>query len=205
MPPARRRVSYVIPPPSEPIPRLQLPPHGVPRHGAVGPLLIPHHSPHTPEPGTSTQKPEGPSHPRHRLGIASLALDTSTQLLGRASPEGILYTGGRDGLVISWDLGIPMKQRTQRYGVPEGGSSGRRWEIMTNWADDIIEEETDDGEEFRSDGDVLGEVTGRTKKRIAGVQQEIPYEEQWEVDVGALEARKVCVRITHNAPAVYPD
>ncbi|KAF9810753.1 hypothetical protein IEO21_06804 [Rhodonia placenta] len=61
---------------------------------------------------------------------------------------------------------------------------------MTNWADDIIEEETDDGEDFRSDGDVLGEVTGRVKRRVVGVQQSIPLEEQWEADVEALEARK---------------
>lgn len=64
---------------------------------------------------------------------------------------------------------------------------------MTNWADDIIEEETDDGEDFRSDGDVLGEVTGRVKRRVVGVQQSIPLEEQWEADVEALEARKVCL------------
>ena len=28
MAPARRRVSYIIPPPADPVPRLQLPPHG---------------------------------------------------------------------------------------------------------------------------------------------------------------------------------
>ena len=43
------------------------------------------------------------NHPRHRLGVASLALDTSTQLVGRAAFEGILYSDGKDGLVMSWD------------------------------------------------------------------------------------------------------
>ena len=62
--------------------------------------------------------------------------------MGRASPEGILYTGGRDGMAISWDLGVPMKRRAQRYGYT--GRSLRRWEVMTNWADDIIEEEEED-------------------------------------------------------------
>ena len=31
-------------------------------------------------------------HPRHRLGAASLALDTSTQLVGRAAPESSVAT-----------------------------------------------------------------------------------------------------------------
>ncbi|KAI0919919.1 hypothetical protein AcV5_001861 [Taiwanofungus camphoratus] len=188
MPPARRRVSYVIPPPSEPIPRLQLPPHGVPRNGATGPLLIPSHAP--PSPTHQPSSPKGPPHPRHRLGVASLALDTSTQLVGRAVPEGILYTGGRDGLVISWDLGLPMKRRVHRYGVPHSGGDARRWEIMTNWADDIIEEEADENEEVRSDGDVLGEVTGKVRRKAASVRQAIPFEEQWETDLEAFETCK---------------
>ncbi|KZT03081.1 uncharacterized protein LAESUDRAFT_660442 [Laetiporus sulphureus 93-53] len=61
---------------------------------------------------------------------------------------------------------------------------------MTNWADDVIEEEMDDGEEMRSDGDVLGEVVPRVRKRAIGVQRTILSEEQWEVDVDALEASK---------------
>ena len=47
----------------------------------------------------------GPA-PRYRLGVSCLALDTSTQLVGRGAPEDMLYVGGRDGLVIAWDLGI---------------------------------------------------------------------------------------------------
>ncbi|KZT64082.1 WD40 repeat-like protein [Daedalea quercina L-15889] len=189
MPPARRRVSYVIPSSLEPMPRLQLPPHSVPRNGVAGPLLVPYNDPSSP--GLSSGSNSGFSHPRHRLGVASLALDVSTSLVGHSYPEGILYTGGRDGLVISWDLDIPTRRRTHRYGVAEGSSGGstRRWEIMTNWADDIIEEE-DDGEELPSDGDVLGEVTGRARRRPNGVQNTIPEEEQWEVDEEALEARK---------------
>ena len=78
---ARKRVSYILPPPSESTPLLQLPPLGVSRLGAIGPLLV-----------TSTAKggqravSDRPQHPRHRLGIASLALDTSTQLLGHQAP-----------------------------------------------------------------------------------------------------------------------
>ncbi|KAH9931751.1 hypothetical protein B0H21DRAFT_699788 [Amylocystis lapponica] len=61
---------------------------------------------------------------------------------------------------------------------------------MTNWSDDVIEEEMDEGEEVRSDGDVLGEVTGRVRRRAVGIDQAIPYEEQWETDMDAFEARK---------------
>ncbi|EMD31556.1 hypothetical protein CERSUDRAFT_88909 [Gelatoporia subvermispora B] len=185
MAPPRRRVSYVIPPPTDPAPRLQLPPQGLPRNGAIGPLLVPSHQP-VPSPATSPTR--WGQHPRHRLGVVSLALDTSTQLVGRATPEGILYTGGRDGLVNSWDLRIPMKQRAQRYGM--SGRSARHWEIMTNWADDVIEEEADEGEEFRSDGDVLGEVVGKTRRRIPRAEDQIPSEEQWETDGDALDAFK---------------
>ncbi|RPD52275.1 WD40 repeat-like protein [Lentinus tigrinus ALCF2SS1-6] len=200
MAPARRRVSYVIPPPSDPPPRLQLPPHGIPRNGSVGPLLLPGLHTVTPPPAT----PRWAQHPRHRLGVSCLALDTSTQLVGRAAPEGILYTGGRDGLVISWDLGIPMKRRAQRYGV--AGQSLRRWEVMTNWADDIIEEEAEEGDEYRSDGDVLGEVTGKTRRRIPQ-DSAIPYEEQWETDMDAYHALKSHPPTTHFRQAVqmHPD
>ncbi|KAI0357265.1 hypothetical protein OH77DRAFT_1519667 [Trametes cingulata] len=80
-----------------------------------------------------------------------------------------------------------MKRRTQRYGVT--GRSLRRWEVMTNWADDVIEEEAEEGEEYRSDGDVLGEVTGKARRRIPQ-DTSIPYEEQWETDMDAFQALK---------------
>ena len=66
----------------------------------------------------------------------------------------------------------------------------RRWEVMTNWADDVIEEETEEGDGYRSDGDVLGEVTGRARRRIPA-DSAIPYEEQWETDMDAYQALKV--------------
>ncbi|KAI0749013.1 hypothetical protein BC629DRAFT_122493 [Irpex lacteus] len=165
---------------------LMLPPQRAPSNGATGPLLIPHPSTNEPD----DLPPRLPPHPRHRLGVSCLALDTSTQLLGRDNPEGILYTGGRDRLVLSWDLGISLKKRERRYGVPESNEMRRtvgRWEIMTGWADDIIEEETED-EEYRSDGDILGDMqdsSGRLRRRRVNVlnPMEIPYEEQWETDL----------------------
>lgn len=176
---ARRRVSYIIPSPLEPVPRLQLPPHGVSRLGATGPLLIPNHA----EDKAETSQP--PRHPRHRLGVAALALDTSTQLVGRNAPEGILYSGGRDGLIMAWDLGIRMNKRKSPEGANDVMRRGR-WEIMTGWSDEALDEETDDAEErLVSDGDVLGDVTSR--RRPTSLASEIPHERQWETDLGSFQ------------------
>ena len=175
--PARRRVSYVIPPPqSGSTPRLQLPPPGVTRRGSIFPLLIPLEPiaiPHSP----STR---AFSHPKHRLPVVSLALDSITHLAGRPSPEGILYTGGRDGMVISWDLHLPTRQRPTRLPKPQRG----RWEMLTGWGDDWYdggEEDTENGPSVGTDGDVLGDVTASTRKRrkSSAASNEEGY---WELD-----------------------
>ncbi|KAG5638120.1 hypothetical protein H0H81_001723 [Sphagnurus paluster] len=178
MGPQRTRISYVIPAPAKPVPRLQLPPHGISRLGSIGPLLIPLRG------GSDVETPKDINHPHHRLGISSLALDTATQLAGRAAPEGILYSAGRDGLVISWDLGLPMKRR-KHMPMDKSHRMEIRWEAMTGWADDAIDEETEDG--VQSDGDVLGEVTRRRESRDRG---SIPYENQWETDLAAFKPNK---------------
>ncbi|TFK51249.1 WD40 repeat-like protein [Heliocybe sulcata] len=189
-PAPRRRVSYVIPPPAGPVPRLQLPHHGLSRHGATGPLLLPAQSTSSDADSRASKRPQ---HPRHRLGATALALDTSTQLVGRSTPEGILYTGGRDGLVISWELGVQTRKRARRYGMTSDGQrrSTARWEMLTGWADDVIEEEEE--EEVVRDGDVLGEVKESIawrRKRPQSQNGEMSYEEQWEMDTEAFESGK---------------
>jgi WD repeat-containing protein 48 len=193
MAPSRRRVSYIIPPPTEPVPRLQLPPHGTSRLGETGPLLLQSEIVvEDADPGTSL-----PRHPRHRLGVASLALDTVTRLVGHDSPGGVLYTGGRDGLVISWDLGMPMKRRERKAESDSEGHLRRRvgrWEIMTGWGDDVIDEEAEDGEGSVGDGDILGDVTqsgGRRLRHKSRGDSPIPYEQQWETDLEAFTPGKV--------------
>lgn len=189
MPQQKRRVSYVIPSATEPVPRLQLPPHGTSRLGSVGPLLIPLTNDRVQD--TEDAKPKSARHPRHRLGVSSLALDTSTHLAGRGSPEGILYSGGRDGLIMSWDLGLPMKKRKLKAETEQMRRDGR-WEIMTGWADDAIDEEAEDGEDrLQSDGDILGEVTANASRRRKTDSKTIPYEHQWETDLGAFKSGKV--------------
>ena len=151
-PVGRRRVSYVIPPPTEPVPRLQLPPIHTPASPprSSAPLLRP--SPVQPAlPQTQRAPAPATQHPRHRLGVACLALDPSTHLVGRHAPEGILYTGGRDGLVIAWDLAVPMRPRSR---PPQAFSSysprvagrfaHRRWDLLTGWGDDVIDEDVEE-------------------------------------------------------------
>lgn len=179
----------MIPPPTEPVPRLQLPPYGMPRDGATGPLLLAaKHSLEVDHGQHFKQTQE----PRHRLGVASLALDTATHLIGRNAPEGILYTGGRDGLVISHDLGIPLRQRSRRYGYAGEGARrlGGQWEIMTGWGDEVLDEE-DEEDEVALDGDILGEVSGARRRRGSRVDDPIPYEQRWEADFESQQRPKV--------------
>ncbi|KAF7356603.1 WD-REPEATS-REGION domain-containing protein [Mycena venus] len=179
MAPAKRRVSYIIPAPTDPVQRLVLPPQNASRLGLVHPLLIRDSVQPPPDPDQHTRS----RHPRHRLGVAALALDTSTQLSSRTAPEGILYTAGRDGLVLSWDLGLSLRPRTPSdFPIRRG-----RWEALTGWADDAIDEEGEEAEERpTSDGDILGDVTAvAARRRRPSSMRELSYEEQWELDADA--------------------
>ena len=185
-PPPRRRVSYVIPfpPPTSPVSRLSLPPLGFDRHGSIDPILIPNIIQHP--------QIDIPAHqsntPRHRLGVSSLALDTTTQLVSRPSPEGILYTGGRDGLIIAWDLNIPTRQRVHKHDAIRRSST--RWELITGWGDEIVDDALDEDKDIRSDGDILGEVKGSSRRRGLSSARtapgSIPFEHQWEGDIDAF-------------------
>lgn len=201
-PPPRRRVTYVIPPVSAhaPPPRLQLPPEGVPRHGEPGPLLIREPvdvlaeqagygaAPSPTSPGSlmfssrkRQYKPRHSSPARHRLGVDSLALDTSTSLVGHSSPRGILYSGGRDGMLFAWDLHLRSSIRPHRRPPSHAiKSAGKRWELLTGWGD---EEEDEEEEDLPLDGDVLGDVSGATRRRRSTIDDPFPTERKWEVEV----------------------
>jgi WD repeat-containing protein 48 len=224
---APRRISYVIPAPSAPPPRLVLPPLDAPRSGRTVPLIIPAQTndvdrdDHLPPLSTATLRPahgnpsfssmpSGLHHPRHRLGVSALALDTSTQLEGRSCPEGILYSGGRDGLILAWELGIPMKRRMRKYGA-ETSDRRRRlrrktgtWETMTGWDDydddDIEDAESSEDEEQISSPWVLGALRnglddlspeipfapGPDQKELVP-DSTIPYESRWQADASRLD------------------
>jgi WD repeat-containing protein 48 len=189
--PPRRRVSYGIPfPPSTiPIPRLWLPPLGFDRQGAVNPVLISNFEQH---PKPALHSPND-NEPRHRLGVSALALDTTTQLVGRPSPEGILYTGARDGLVIAWDLNIPMRKRAYNDHVIRHSST--HWELLTGWVDPVVDDAPGEDQEIPSDGDIIGDVRGSARRRrpsgATATSGSIPFERQWERDIDAFRPGQV--------------
>ncbi|KAG9008693.1 hypothetical protein FRB93_006239 [Tulasnella sp. JGI-2019a] len=177
-----RRVSYIVPPPISRPKRLLLPSLDAPRHGKTTPLLI-----EASEDGAIATTPDvnasnaasyfGQSSktPQHRLGVTALALDTTTQLAERSNPEGILYSGGRDGLIIAWEQRTPMRRRTYPYGCDERtGKATGRWEVMTGWDDGYdSDEEEDDPDEW---------IDGTPKQ----VQDTIAFENRWEPDYDNL-------------------
>lgn len=113
--PNPRRISYVLPLPTNSPPLLSLPPIGLIKKGQIGPLYTSKPAPIRYSKLGKFTKDQG-AHPRHRLAVQALALDLSTNLHGETSPGGILYTGGRDGLICSWELGLPTKRRKKSYG-----------------------------------------------------------------------------------------
>lgn len=211
---ASRRVSYILPSPNETPPLLLLPPLGHSRQGQTSPSLIrkeanglgalsknPFVSNTTNPDGTSTPTSTGnrdqPQHPRHCLGVTSLVLDTSTILQNSQSPGGILYSGGRDGLVASWELNVPHKKRKGgRYESGHGRGSKVRWERIGDGAElwdeedeaEFGEDEDGNSSEDDSQGWVGLEHDGAEKRR----RKEVPYEDRWEVDKELLARTKAC-------------
>ncbi|BEJ10673.1 hypothetical protein CspHIS471_0100950 [Cutaneotrichosporon sp. HIS471] len=197
--PNKRRVSYIIPAPGYVPDILELPGFGAapggdarsfpyirPKGGASnGAAQFASRNPFANPP--SLQLPQETRHPQHRLGISALALDTSTVVSGTNAPGGILYTGGRDGLVASWETHVPhTRRRGRRYRpVPGRGTGGRvRWERLgdggPDWEDD---DGDDDGGDDSSSEDDEGtpDVTGGPRKR-----KDLAYEDRWEVDHAAM-------------------
>ncbi|CAB4373618.1 unnamed protein product [Rhizophagus irregularis] len=96
----------------------------------------------------------------HLLGINSLALDTTT-LSSSGKPEGILYSAGRDGVINSWDLHLPLrKQIMPRYSNLNG----------------INKAEDDKGEKKENDDDDVP-------------LQKFNDEKNWEIDEEALSSQ----------------
>lgn len=206
----KRRVSYVIPAPDTASPVLELPPFGTGAEATRSyPLLTPKRTngrtsttttqfasrnPFAPPPPLPL-KAAARSHPRHRLGITSLALDTSTVLSGNSAPGGILYTGGRDGLVAAWDLNISQqKRRGRRYRPVAGRGTGQRvrWERIGDggdWDDDD-DDAAGEADETSSDDDDVG---APLESNGSGGRKKLAYEDRWEVDREAI-ARQVSAR-----------
>ncbi|KAG0087351.1 hypothetical protein BGZ92_007409, partial [Podila epicladia] len=84
----------------------------------------------------------------HLLGVNALALDTSTLTAkdthGHGVPGGILYTGGRDGMIASWDLHFeaPVQrdipgESDQPKGLPPS-TFRQSFNHHTDWVNDIV-------------------------------------------------------------------
>lgn len=209
---ASRRVSYILPSPQETPPLLALPPLGHSRQGRTTPSLLPKDGPNgvslqsknpfltstpTENGGNSTPRSVDPSsqHPRHCLGVTSLVLDTSTILQNSQSPGGILYSGGRDGLVASWELNVPHKKRRGgRYDPGPGRGAKVKWERIGDgaelWDEEDEAEFGEDGEGNSSDEDNSGWV-GLDREGESRRKGEVPYEDRWEVDKELLDQTKV--------------
>jgi WD repeat-containing protein 48 len=230
----KRRVSYVIPAPEGYTPPcLELPAFGTGSDSRSFPLLTPKStplngtSPISPQfasrnpfaasaaglslgPAADLGLPPSPSrtpsssHPQHRLGVSCLALDTSTVLHGADSPGGILYTGGRDGLVASWELHVPHSKRRGRCyrPVPNHGTGQRvRWERIgdggADWDGDDDDNDdqgsvwstSSDEDDFYSPAPVDTNGSGGKQRR------QVAFENRWEVDKDAI-ARRVS-RVGH--------
>lgn len=213
-----RRVSYVVAPPVGPRTKLVLPALDAPRRGRTGPLVIPDTSA-LPEPkspirhvigprpqspsgrGSSSSKPtpQNASQPAHRLGISAMAVDLSTHIAGNSTPEGILYSAGRDGLVIAWELRTPTKlRRRERRESPATQHIRRRgnWKAMTGWDEDqdLSDEESPsngqssalDLNEGVLDGMYDAAPRATTSSRNA-LPKSIPYEQRWQVDSDRID------------------
>lgn len=221
-----RRVSYILPSPSDPPPLLALPSLGQARRGQTSPLLeakapgtasspapniLNNGGPASPtnwkskNPFLTTSPPEEESnaggngngfdnHPKHCLGLTSLAIDTSTLLSNSASPGGILYSGGRDGLIASWELNVPHRRRKGgRYEIPAGRGSRVKWERIGDgaefWDDEDEEDGFEESDDILSSDDDEGGWGAEGKRRSS--KGEVPYEDRWEVDKAALSQVKV--------------
>lgn len=223
---ASRRVSYILPSPQEAPPLLQLPPLGHSRQGQTIPTLQPKGSGSTPNgtglqsknpflastpslgqgengagPGaegssTPTSTITGPQHPRHCLGVTSLVLDTSTILQNSQAPGGILYSGGRDGLVASSELNVPHKKRRGgRYELGPGRGAKVKWERIGDgaelWDEEDEAEFGEDADGNSSDEDSQGWVGLERDGEQRRSKHEVPYEDRWEVDKEQLARSKV--------------
>ena len=202
--PVSRRVSYILPSPNDPAPLLQLPGIGERRRGVTQPYLVRKDAANGENNPFASSEDKQVAHPRHCLGVNALALDTSTVLSDASAPGGILYSGGRDGLVVSWELGVPHKRRRGgRYETIPGRTSRTKWERVGDGAEMWDDDEDEDGdnetpedlggeeEGVWSSDDDLGDgwvgVDGEGKKKRA--RGEVPYEDRWELDYEQLQGK----------------
>jgi WD repeat-containing protein 48 len=101
-----------------------------------------------------------------------------------------------------------MRKRAYNDHVTQHSST--HWELLTGWVDPVIDDAPGEDQEFRSDGDIIGDVLGSARRRelssSTSTSRTIPFEHQWEPDVGAFRPGQVCLLhcslCTYNQPSV---
>lgn len=176
-PPPPRRVSYVLPLPAAPPPVLSLPSLTDSRRGQSSPLYV-----HTGKNAEDTRHKyvhESESHPRHRLAVQALALDLSTSLDHDGPPGGILYTGGRDGLLCSWELNLPTKRRKRAYGRASADGA-------EDDDEDAVDSDDEEGARLiqQKPRTMSASSAATTKQNTPGAH--LPLQDRWEVDAEAV-------------------
>jgi WD repeat-containing protein 48 len=128
-----------------------------------------------------------------------MAIDLSTHIAGNSTPEGILYSAGRDGLVIAWELGAPTKPRRREPREPPATGRVRRrgdWKAMTGWDEDqdLSDEESISTDEASAldlnegflDG-MYNSAPRATSSPRTALSKSIPYEQRWQIDSDRID------------------
>ncbi|KAK4054919.1 hypothetical protein OIV83_000843 [Microbotryomycetes sp. JL201] len=213
-PPLPRRVTYVLPPPAAPPPVLSLPPSELRSIGRTAPSFIVRQGTLPKWHLDRFQREQDTAHPRHRLNVQALALDLSTAVhdteqrghdaeidhAHEDAPAGLLYTAGRDGLLCSYELGLPTKRRKRRYGSAAADSDDlMTTDDLANGPGDMSDAESDISTSLNHlnlDGlpkhprKSFGVSSGVRPRKVSDTlcDPDIPLEQRWEVDSVALES-----------------
>lgn len=185
---SNRRVSYSLPLSASSssnqsqLPILQIPSPGQARHPSrhfdPRPLIIPVKSNHS---SHLNQSQSISDHlPRHSLGINAFAIDFSTQIQDKDGPQGILYTGSKDGLVAAWELSIPTKLRSSPLYPPILKSNSKSTNHFTS-------SEAQDLDSYQFDQSPSNQSIPKTSHDpTSSSSQDIIYENRYEIDQAKL-------------------
>ena len=200
----RQRLTYVIPPKQTEPEVLSLPAPGIARHFDPRPLLYSARTGNRIDPLAAQAPFDVPTTPQHCLGVSKLALDLTTAVLpsdqstsspGHPNPQGLLYSAGRDGLIISSELNLRTKRRKRRVGHGSELKRAReeRWEELgafyspssSGAENQDTSSDEEEPEQLRPNAR-FSYPTGNTsdpRKPSPSRKKKhyIPYEEKWEV------------------------
>ncbi|CAG8499312.1 1077_t:CDS:10 [Ambispora leptoticha] len=102
----------------------------------------------------------------HLLGVNSLAIDTNTVNPDSGKPEGILYTAGRDGVISSWDLHLPFREKKERR------------------------------DSLNQKANQISETVNTKEKDDIPIGQQFEDFKNWELDIGELDTTQPSPRST---------